>query len=131
MMNNKLKDHYRKNSGIYKGIGIGFAAGVGLTAGVFAMRPTANLGTVAKVTQGIAVNSPVTQNVINVVGNGHAGKVVRAVFPNGTSRTFESFSAAEKSLGINRKVISDCTKGLKESAKGIRFEYLGDAMSSQ
>lgn len=129
-MNLDIKNHYRKKADVYKGVFIGLVAGTGLTAGVFSMRPTANPGTVAKVAQGIAVNSPVTQNIINVVGNGHAGKVVRAVFPNGTSRTFESFSAAEKALGINRKIIRDCTKGLKESSKGIRFEYLGDAMSS-
>lgn len=89
---------------------------------------------------GISINIIKNSELINsavgignqVIGNGHAGKIVQMINPNGTIQTFASLREAERSTGVSTTVIRRCASDETiHQSTGALFKIVGDALSKQ
>ena len=118
----RLKKHFKDNKKTYIVGGVCLVVGVGIGAVIF--RGHGSLAVSNK--QGIAILSPIHNNITNttnVVRRGHAGNVVRCIE---TGEEFASQSRAAELLKVPASSLSKHLKGLSPHVKGMTFEVVDD-----
>ena len=122
----KVKQHFKRNSKLYLGIGIG--TGVTIVCGVV----FANTSTGKNYINCFNVNwkstfKPTTVIVTELERRGHPGYIIRCLE---TDKKYASQNHAAELLKINPSDLSKHLNGERDSVKGLTFERLGEAQPS-
>jgi len=120
----KVKQHFKRNSKLYLGIGIG--VGVTLIGGaIFAKTPSGQ----AAIKNVVAMNwKPTVNNTLvyteGLERRGHPGYIVKCIE---TGEVFASQQRASDLLNLNPSDLSKHLNGESNHVKGLTFERLGEA----
>lgn len=114
----KVIDHVKRNKAVYITGTVCLLSGGALTA-IYLK----NSNALVQVTQGIAVNSPVTIDV-HIEALGDPGNIIQDLT---TGTIYASQGQAARELGVSANRISDHLNGRLKDVAGHTFERLGKA----
>ena len=89
-----------------------------------------NVETITAAGIGLAKTVNNIDNSVNIIGNGHAGKVVEAILSDGTRVTVNSVSKAAEMFDIPRSTLQKLIKTGESDALGRTFSIIGNALSN-